>query len=60
MIDTASFRANNPNTQYTTNVHSSISRNNLTEEQLTVCSPFIGGLGFGDKIGVDHDLISFV
>lgn len=50
MIDTASFRANNPNTQYPTNVHSSIDRNTLTDEQLMICSPFIGGFGFGDKV----------
>lgn len=50
MIDTVSFRTNNPNWMCTATVQSSLERTHLTEDELLICSPFVGGFSFGNKL----------
>ena len=49
MIDTASFRAYNPNWACIPTVQSTLDRTQLTDDQHLICAPFVGGFGFGDK-----------
>ena len=49
MIDTASFRAYNPNWACVPTVQSTLDRTQLTDDQYLICAPFVGGFGFGDK-----------
>lgn len=50
MIDTTSFQSYNPNWICKGSVQSSLDRTRLTEDQLLLCAPFIGGFGFGNKL----------
>lgn len=50
MIDTTSFRSYNPNWMCNGTVQSSLDRDQLTDDQLLICAPFVGGFGFGNKL----------
>ena len=50
MVDPVSFRTYNPNWMCVGEVQSTLPRDQLTDEQLLICSPFVGGFGFGNKL----------
>lgn len=49
MVDSASCRSYNPNWIFYGEVQSSLARDQLTDNQLMICSPFVGGYGLGNK-----------
>lgn len=49
IIDPAAFRTFNPSTNYAPQVHQTLSREELTDEQFMICTPVALGFSFGDK-----------
>ncbi|KAJ0375685.1 hypothetical protein COL26b_006192 [Colletotrichum chrysophilum] len=49
MIDPAGFRSFNPNINFMPEVHRGLLREELSDEQLTICSPVAFGFCFGNK-----------
>lgn len=50
MIDASAFRSFNPNLYCIPEVHSTLDREKLSDEQLMICSPVAYGFGFGNKV----------
>ncbi|KAK1965454.1 P-loop containing nucleoside triphosphate hydrolase protein [Colletotrichum sublineola] len=49
IIDPAAFRSTNPNIDFMPEVHRGLSREELKEEELIVCTPVVFGFCFGNK-----------
>ncbi|CAI0653250.1 unnamed protein product [Colletotrichum noveboracense] len=49
IIDPAGFRSVNPNISFMPEVHAGLSRENLTEEELIICTPVALGFCFGNS-----------
>ncbi|KAL3299754.1 P-loop containing nucleoside triphosphate hydrolase protein [Colletotrichum asianum] len=49
MIDPAGFRSFNPNINFMPEVHRGLLREDVSDEQLTICSPVAFGFCFGNK-----------
>lgn len=50
MVDASAFRSFNPNLDCIPDVHSTLDREQLTDEQYMICSPVAYGFGFGNKV----------
>lgn len=56
MVDASAFRSFNPNLECIPEVHSTLDRDGLTNEQFMICSPVAYGFSFGNKVwGEYHD-----
>lgn len=50
MVDASAFRSFNPNLECIPDVHSTLDREQLTDDQFMICSPVAYGFGFGNKV----------